>query len=124
MIIYLRPKPNKNVEIEFQVSRDEKISQRNLSSEDKKLHKVAENLAAVIKLLKVEKLCKCLRLDGGGSARDNDAAGFVYFDSEYFATLLSCATSSSPQSVAILRSIKLQIFKVFVIGQLLWLRKD
>ena len=55
---------------------EKKKLQRNFSSSGKKLHKIAENLRVVIKLLKVEKLCKFLRPSGEGSAECKQDAGF------------------------------------------------
>ena len=46
------------------------------SPSGKKLHKISENLSVVIKLLKVEKLCKFLRLARERSAKDKHESGF------------------------------------------------
>lgn len=126
MIIYLRLKPNKKRQNRnFKFLRLEKKNCKEMfSSSGKKLHKIAENLRVVIKLLKVEKLCKFLRLNGEGSAKDKQEAGF---DLLRFLTLrdtiqLLNVFISSVRAVFMVYEVR--TFKALVNGRLSLLRGD
>lgn len=93
--------------------------------EIKSCAKIAENLDATIKLLKVEKLCKFLQ-----SASDKNWNFHLVLNTRATFQLLNIFINDGFFALVyrllhlFLWSMKWKIFKAFVIRQLLWLRRD